>query len=441
MAASTSKLPKLRRQKEKGRADRAFVMLDDCKVWCGRWGTEEAQQRYDRAIAEWLAAGRRRAVQAAEQVTVTVLVDRFLTHADRHYVHSDGTPTSKHSDYRQTIKPLLALYADLPATEFSPRCLRAVRQRMVTAGLARNTINQRIRLIRHIFKWAAAWELVCPDVPAALAMVEGLQMHRSDAPETEPVTPVADELLNAALPHLTPTLQAMVRLQRVTGMRPDEVCSMMGGEVDVSGEVWEYRPKSHKTAWRSRTRTVFIGPEGQKALRPYMKTDPTAPIFSPRQSERERREAMRSARKTPASCGNGPGDNCQATPRRQAAARWTTQSYGRAIQYACDSAFPPPADLQRRRVPTTGRKAERWETRTEWHDRLRSEKRLDELKRWQKDHRWAPNQLRHAYATEVRQKHGLEAAQVLLGHARADVTQLYAERDVDRARQVARQVG
>jgi len=29
----------------------------------------------------------------------------------------------------------------------------------------------------------------------------------------------------------------------------------------------------------------------------------------------------------------------------------------------------------------------------------------------------------------VRQAHGLEAAQVLLGHARADVTQVYAERN------------
>ena len=31
--------------------------------------------------------------------------------------------------------------------------------------------------------------------------------------------------------------------------------------------------------------------------------------------------------------------------------------------------------------------------------------------------------------TEVRRKFGLEAAQTVLGHARADVTQVYAERD------------
>lgn len=55
--------------------------------------------------------------------------------------------------------------------------------------------------------------------------------------------------------------------------------------------------------------------------------------------------------------------------------------------------------------------------------------------------RWSPNQLRHSYATRVRRDHGLEAAQVLLGHAQANTTQIYAERDFSRARQVALAIG
>ena len=54
---------------------------------------------------------------------------------------------------------------------------------------------------------------------------------------------------------------------------------------------------------------------------------------------------------------------------------------------------------------------------------------------------WNPNQLRHSAATEIRAKFGLEAAQVALGHSRADVTQVYAERDQRLAVEVARQVG
>jgi integrase len=54
---------------------------------------------------------------------------------------------------------------------------------------------------------------------------------------------------------------------------------------------------------------------------------------------------------------------------------------------------------------------------------------------------WHPNQIRHTVGTEVRAKYGLEAAQCLLGHSRADVTQTYAERDMKQAADVARKIG
>jgi len=41
---------------------------------------------------------------------------------------------------------------------------------------------------------------------------------------------------------------------------------------------------------------------------------------------------------------------------------------------------------------------------------------------------WHPHHLRHNAATTARQAGGLETAQVFLGHSKADVTQLYAER-------------
>jgi integrase len=65
----------------------------------------------------------------------------------------------------------------------------------------------------------------------------------------------------------------------------------------------------------------------------------------------------------------------------------------------------------------------------------------DEVKAWQRQHRWHPNQLRHTFATRVRKDYGLEAAQVLLGHSRADVTQVYAERNEELARVTAAKIG
>ncbi len=55
--------------------------------------------------------------------------------------------------------------------------------------------------------------------------------------------------------------------------------------------------------------------------------------------------------------------------------------------------------------------------------------------------KWSPNRLRHAVGTEVRSNFGLEASQVVLGHAKADVTQVYAERDLKLAMEVARKIG
>ncbi|MCA9027766.1 MAG: tyrosine-type recombinase/integrase [Planctomycetaceae bacterium] len=54
---------------------------------------------------------------------------------------------------------------------------------------------------------------------------------------------------------------------------------------------------------------------------------------------------------------------------------------------------------------------------------------------------WSPNQLRHTHATLVREQFGLEADQVVLGHSRADVNQVYAERNHKLAAEVQKLIG
>ena len=70
------------------------------------------------------------------------------------------------------------------------------------------------------------------------------------------------------------------------------------------------------------------------------------------------------------------------------------------------------------------------------HKRLTRQQKA-ELGAWRKAHRWHPHQLRHNYATDGRKEDGLESAQVLLGHGKADVTRVYTERDMERAKRVA----
>lgn len=227
-----------------------------------------------------------------------------------------------------------------------------------------------------------------------------------------PIMPVAAAHVESTLEHLPPIVADMIRLQRLTAMRPGEVCIIRPVDIDRSGDVWIYRPFTHKTAHHGHARTVMIGPRGQEILLRYLVCDAQAYCFRPCDSEEKRRAQGHQDRRTPMSCGNKPGSNRKSQPAWSAGERYTTHSYGRAITRACDKAFPAPDDIKG-----------------------------DELAKWQSDHRWTPHRLRHSAATEIRSKFGLEEAQIILGHAQASVTQVYAERDLAKGLEVAAKIG
>lgn len=54
---------------------------------------------------------------------------------------------------------------------------------------------------------------------------------------------------------------------------------------------------------------------------------------------------------------------------------------------------------------------------------------------------WSPNRLRHTAATEIRAHFGLEQAQAVLGHSAARTTEIYAEKNLAASAEVARQLG
>ena len=54
---------------------------------------------------------------------------------------------------------------------------------------------------------------------------------------------------------------------------------------------------------------------------------------------------------------------------------------------------------------------------------------------------WSPNQLRHTGGTVVRDQFGLEGAQVILGHANAKTTEIYAKVKFEKAAKIAKEIG
>src|ERR1700722_5914175 len=186
-------VPSYRRHKQSGQA---IVTLNGRDILLGPHGTAASRGEYRRRIAEWLASD------------------------------------------RQALRPLRLLYGPTAAADFGPLKLEAVRNEMVQLGWCRTNINSQINRIKHVFKWAVSRELIPASVHHALVTVASLRFGRSDARESEPVRPVFDSIVDATLVHLSPTVQAIVQLQRLTGARPGEICSMQIGEIDRSTAVW-----------------------------------------------------------------------------------------------------------------------------------------------------------------------------------------------------------
>jgi len=222
----------------------------------------------------------------------------YLAFAETYYVR-DGQITSEYVAVRDAVKPVRHLYADLPVRDFGPLCLKTVRESLVTQGLARRHINQRINRIRRCFKWGVENELVSPLILEGLRALAPLKKGRTTARETPPIQPVPLAHVEAVLPVVARQVAAMIRLQLLCGMRPGEVVLLRPQDVERSGSTWIYRPPVHKTDYLDIERTIYLGPQAQEVLRPWLDREAEAYCFSSQEAEAERNAARRAARKTP----------------------------------------------------------------------------------------------------------------------------------------------
>jgi len=364
---------------------------------------------------------------------VAELLLGYLVHAEQHYRGADGELTDEVRHLKAAVRGVRELYGEAFVTEFGPLSLKAVRQQFITKGWGRKTINSRVERVRRVFKWGVAEELVPAPIYQALLSVEGLKRGRTSARESNPIEPVEDAVVDATLPFLNRHVRGLVEFQRLSGCRPGEACRLRRSDIDSGENVWIFRPAQHKGAWRGKARVIAIGPKAQAVIREFFTPSIDDYLFSPRRAVEElnaARSANRTTPRYPSHMKRNEDKRSGQKRKRPPSDQYSRLAYATAIDRACDRAFPPLGDLKRRES----------ETRDVWWGRL-SEHERTRVKVWRKAHKWHPNQLRHSFATRVRKAHGLEAAQVLLGHARADVTQVYAERNEELATAVAAIIG
>ena len=387
-------------------------------VYLGEYNSPASRAEYARLLAGGPPVAKSNDTQCPPPgATVAEVLLAYLRFAATYYVGPDGRPTSELAEYRLAARGVRELFAPLPATELGPKKLAMIRDRWVASGMTRKDVNRRVGKVKRMFRWAAAEELVPPSVPAALATLLSLAKGRTPAPETEPIRPVAVDDVETVTPFVRPEVAGMVRVQLLTGMRPGEVCRLRPVDVDRSGGIWVFRPAGHKGAWRGKDRAVSIGPKAQAVLAEYWPTDPTDYVFSPRravESLRAERSAGRVTPRYPSHMQRNVAGG-KSVKARQPAACYTQASYQKAVARGVV-------------------KANAARAKSNVADPLHGPN-LPVVPHWH------PNQLRHTHGTLVRKRFGLEAAQVALGHARADVTEIYAERDSDLAAVIAAELG
>ena len=426
---SAATTPAYYRQKRKIGSDVAYVEIDHQRFYLGPYDTAESRERYHKLIAEWEASGRFIAAEP-DEITVMEIANQYLKYAKGYYV-KNGHVTSEPENIRLALRPVLELYGSALATEFGPRALKAVRENMISRGWVRTYINRHVDRIKRMFRWAVCEEMVSPSVDHGLRAVPGLRRGRSAALESERVKPAPIELVEATKKHVARQVEAMIDLQLLTGARPGEVVLMRPCDLDRSRPVWVFRPKEHKTEHHGNERLVFIGPKAQEIIEPFLQRPAEAFCFSPLEAERERYQMLSDNRSTPMNKGNHASGVDLADSKRRLNNRYTTGSYRRAIVRGIEKAFPLPESL-----PKQGKD----QSQEEWIEAMTEEQQSDYLA-WRDRYWWHPHQLRHNAATIARRADGLETAQVFLGHSKADVTQIYAERDMERAMGVAMKIG
>ena len=353
--------------------------------YLGEFDSKESRDKFNRLVAEYLTNPSFGIEKGRQSIAESVVA--FLKHAKSYY--GEGSEFEK---YSRALAPMVELYSDLNIRDFGIQEFKAIREQWVRKKHAREYVNKQAKRIIAFVKWLVGEGMLEPTFHQALRCVQPLKKGRCNCPESEPVRPVDEATIEKTIPHLSPVVADMVRLQSLIGCRPGELVKLKPAMVDTSGSVWVITIEEHKNSWRGHLRKIYVGPKAQAILKPYLDRPKDAFCFSPAESMEQRLQARASNRITAMSCGNRRGSNRVSSPKKKPGQSYSTITYCKAIHYACRKA----------RIPL-----------------------------------WSPNQLRHKVATELREREGVESASVILGHAHLPTTEIYAEASTKKALEVA----
>ena len=360
----------------------AVVYFGGRCFYLGKHGTTESWTRFYSLLAEYSSTGRvpQSTGSVPKKVTVKQVADEFRTRRIPEVYNSERSKGTR-IKYERVCDHLSAEpHGSMPVDEFGPRALADLRDTLVAGGIGRSWVNEQVRDVITIFRYAVSRELIGPERVEALKSLSPLKRGESTATEAKARKPVSIEDLAATMEHLSPVVQGIIRLQLATGARPSEILGITPGEINRTGETWLYEPSEHKTSDKGKLRVLALNADAQAALAPFMSRPDDLPCFSPKESAQWYRDRKTAQRVTPSNAGNAVGRRSQPRGESKIKDEYNSTSYRQAVIRAAEKAGVP---------------------------------------------KWTPYQIRHLTATAVADQLGIEGAKALLGHSDAAITQVY----------------
>ena len=370
-------------------------------------------------------------------------------------------------DYRRETSPdyghdkrvavVLEAYKNYKTNDFRSSIMLAIRDSMrrdaeVRGHRNRDTVNRYVRDAISIFAWGSMRDFVKAEVIASLREIKPLTRRESPGLRGRKTVYACEQTsVEQLIAVANPTLATMLTLQLETGMRPKELRLMQWEDIDQSGPLWVYVPKSHKNRHREESRreknqrAIYLNRRAQEVLWHYHASQRPDPLnkflFTVRESsafnllDRHRSKY--------------PQEVIELLQRitRQKNRRYGTRALSVHPDVYTYAMAAEELGMKEETVRTWTKKRP-WEmtlskafqntplkgphefTKDKYHhaiNRLAKQAGLEGFSAYQ---------IRHLKAEQLDQQFGREAAAAVLGHSNISTTAIYAKRNHELAREI-----
>lgn len=286
---SMKKSPKFSRCRRRNKVVGRVVLSGQDHYTKSEWGPDdlpspECLQEYLGFLESWKARGCApvtRAVCPSEPSTMVDLVGNYAAHLKESGLYRRaGKPTTAWRFLEPTFASFKAAFKGVPLSRFGRVHLTAYRasQEALVAQVKQmpRHANRRLRRLRDMVIWGVNHGYLPESAGWSADHLEPIRdslHHDVIVARTHPKRAVSPEDAEAVAAVCSDLYGTMVRLQRVVGCRPGELCAMRKSELDRGTPGWiKWVPSRHKTQHHGHSVVYWLNQAAQDILEPWLKT-------------------------------------------------------------------------------------------------------------------------------------------------------------------------